>query len=357
MINVDSIIIGGGIAGLYAAMQLQEKQQNFLLLEAKPRLGGRVLGKPVPLLPKLRVDLGPTWFWPHQHRMQALVKKLNVECFEQYTKGDVLYQLSPTAAPTRHAGLGAMLSLRVKGGMQSLIQALQETIAADAIKTSHVVKQVARIGGCWQVKAEHLGTEQIFTANKLLMAVPPRIIKSYFTPENYLSPRLAQHLGEQQTWMSGQAKFVAVYNAPFWREDGLAGQAMSRIGPMVEIHDATASIDQGAALFGFIGIPALARQQYGTGDLKTLCLRQLTDLFGEKAATPEAVYLNDWANDPFVATQKDIREPPNHAQFHPTFFTEMQDINLYMVASEFAQKEAGYLEGALNAVDKALPRM
>ena len=36
------IIIGGGLAGLYAATKLHERNIAFLLLEAKPRLGGRI---------------------------------------------------------------------------------------------------------------------------------------------------------------------------------------------------------------------------------------------------------------------------------------------------------------------------
>ncbi|MEM1154111.1 MAG: hypothetical protein AAGI44_08210 [Pseudomonadota bacterium] len=46
-------------------------------------------------------------------------------------------------------------------------------------------------------------------------------------------------LGGVPTWMAGQAKVVAVYESPFWRDSGFSGDAMSRKGPLIEIHDAS----------------------------------------------------------------------------------------------------------------------
>ncbi|SMX42311.1 hypothetical protein [Octadecabacter ascidiaceicola] len=60
---------------------------------------------------------------------------------------------------------------------------------------------------------------------------------------------------EIPTWMAGQAKAVAIYNAPFWREDALSGDAMSRHVPTVEIHDESPSKGEPYALFRFIGVP------------------------------------------------------------------------------------------------------
>ncbi len=46
---------------------------------------------------------------------------------------------------------------------------------------------------------------------------------------------------------------------PFWREKGLSGDAMSRYGPLVEVHDATDPKTGLGALFGFVGVPATGR--------------------------------------------------------------------------------------------------
>ncbi|MFS0906790.1 hypothetical protein AB3N02_27595 [Priestia aryabhattai] len=58
--------------------------------------------------------------------------------------------------------------------------------------------------------------------------------------------------------MAGQAKAVAIYDRPFWRELGLSGFVSSWVGPLQEIHDASPDVGSGA-LFGFLGIPARMR--------------------------------------------------------------------------------------------------
>lgn len=60
------IIIGGGLAGLYATYLLEQQQIPYLLLEAQSRLGGRILGAQNKLNAENYFDLGPAWVFPHQ---------------------------------------------------------------------------------------------------------------------------------------------------------------------------------------------------------------------------------------------------------------------------------------------------
>ena len=41
--KVDTIIIGGGLSGIYTAFLLAAKQKSLVLLEARSRVGGRIL--------------------------------------------------------------------------------------------------------------------------------------------------------------------------------------------------------------------------------------------------------------------------------------------------------------------------
>ena len=85
--------------------------------------------------------------------------------------------------------------------------------------------------------------------------------------------------------MAPYAKYVAIYDTPFWRDEGLCGGARSGRGPMGEIHDA--SVPGGpAALFGFLGVPAAVRRGVTEDELRTHCRAQLGRLFGERAAAP-----------------------------------------------------------------------
>src|SRR5688572_20973514 len=56
---LDIVIIGAGAAGLAAARRLQDKGASFLLLEAKPHIGGRVVTDSVTL--GAPIDLGGHW--------------------------------------------------------------------------------------------------------------------------------------------------------------------------------------------------------------------------------------------------------------------------------------------------------
>ena len=83
------------------------------------------------------------------------------------------------------------------------------------------------------------------------------------------SPALPQALARQwratAIWMAPHAKYIAIYDTPFWREQGLSGEARSARGPLGEIHDA--SMPGGsAALFGFFGVPARVRKNVSEGE-------------------------------------------------------------------------------------------
>ena len=157
------------------------------------------------------------------------------------------------------------------------------------------------------------------------------------------------------TWMAGQSKFVATFDYAFWRERNLSGQCFSRVGPMVEIHDASAEHNKHAALFGFIGVPYSTRSKVTKAQLIEACINQLTYFYGKAARNPTHCFIKDWAEDEFVANNDDKTQPSQHPDFHLGELTsELRDLNIHLVGSEFAKKEAGYLEGALNAVDDAL---
>ena len=124
---------------------------------------------------------------------------------------------------------------------------------------------------------------------------------------------LVQQWQDTPTWMAPHAKYVALYGAPFWREQGWSGEARSACGPMVEIHDASAP-GGSAALFGFVGVPARARASLPPDVLRAHCRAQLARLFGQQAALPQADFLKDWAQEPHTATAADVDGPAEHAQ-------------------------------------------
>ena len=84
---LDIAIVGAGICGLALGRQLAARGKSFGLFEARERLGGRVHSVHNQTN-GVRLDLGPTWFWPDtQPAVSWLVEDLGLERFNQYDPG------------------------------------------------------------------------------------------------------------------------------------------------------------------------------------------------------------------------------------------------------------------------------
>ena len=358
---VEHLIIGGGISGCVMARHLAKRELDFKLIEAQAKLGGRIQST------EQGLDLGPTWFWPNQNSVKALLAELNIDSFEQYTQGDYVYQAGPNSPIQRERNQEEMLSNRVVGGMGAMITALKDSLPQERILLNSPVKHITKLDNLWQVQ---LSSGEALSCTHLWLAMPPRQIAPLFLASEHcaLSKALVSHLQTQQTWMSAQAKFVAAYDKPFWRDAGLSGQGFSRVGPMVEINDACgADASRGskegakespAALFGFIGVPAVNRQSLNEQTMIDACVAQLGKLFGEAALSPISTHYVDWTGNKFIASAADISEPSQHAHFDEAKFkAELKDLNLGLIGSEFSQTEPGYIAGALDHVNHQVLRL
>ncbi len=76
--NEPIVIVGAGLSGLRAASLLYSQGINCNVLEARGRIGGRILSEMALDRPDLgKFDLGPTWFWP-QHEPLSLILLMNL---------------------------------------------------------------------------------------------------------------------------------------------------------------------------------------------------------------------------------------------------------------------------------------
>ena len=344
--QTDILIIGGGLAGLRLAAQLAAHGRDFVLVEAQDRLGGRILTQ---TFGAGYFDLGPAWFWPGQPRIAALTAELQLATFAQYAQGAVMVE-DDRGQVQRGFGPASMQgSYRLEGGLGALIQALAERLPPERLRLSSPV--VALTKGDAGMTAAIDGGSPI-TAHRVVLALPPRVaLRIAYTPA--LPDPASQAMAGIATWMAGQAKAVAVYARPFWRDAGLSGDAMSRSGPMVEMHDASPAQGGPFALFGFIGVPPQARADEQT--LRQQLQMQLVRLFGPDAADPQALFLKDWAFDPNTATELDQQPLYAHPQYGmPPALKGLWGGALMFGGTEVAPRFGGYLEGALEAADTTL---
>lgn len=83
--QADVVIVGGGLAGLSAALNLTEKGRSVIVLEASDRVGGRTWTKKLPY--SGWVDLGGQWISPDMKNILALADDLGIKTFPSYKQG------------------------------------------------------------------------------------------------------------------------------------------------------------------------------------------------------------------------------------------------------------------------------
>lgn len=96
----DVVVIGAGLAGLNAARELRSSGCTVTLLEARGRVGGRMLNED--LGDGKVVEVGGQWIGPGQNRLAALARELGVETFPTWTEGETI--LSLDGELTRYTG-------------------------------------------------------------------------------------------------------------------------------------------------------------------------------------------------------------------------------------------------------------
>jgi monoamine oxidase len=83
--EADVAIVGAGFAGLAAARALQAAGASAVVLEARDRVGGRVLNEPIG--DGVVVEVGGQWIGPTQTRIAELAAELGLETFATNVEG------------------------------------------------------------------------------------------------------------------------------------------------------------------------------------------------------------------------------------------------------------------------------
>jgi monoamine oxidase len=363
-------IVGGGLSGLYAAYLLTRRgTADWVLFEARPTLGGRVLSLPVSVDRRSaaaagmtgaldRFDLGPTWFWPElQPHLNQLIDALAITRFAQHEAGDMMVERSAHEPAARaHGYVSAPASVRLAGGMGALVEAVSNRLDPARVLTGHIVRGVRRGDAHAEIDVEDTTAGRItWRVDHVLLALPPRLVMQAIDFSPPLPAALSRQWRATPTWMAGHAKYVAVYDEPFWHDSGLSGEARSARGPLVEIHDA--SMPGGsAALFGFVGVPARVRHRVAEDAFRSHCRAQLVRLFGERAARPRAEFFKDWSTDPYTATREDLDAQAGHHLDAPPAAADHGPWRARVtgIASEWSPRFPGYLAGCVDAARAAV---
>ncbi|GAA1959984.1 NAD(P)/FAD-dependent oxidoreductase [Nocardioides panacihumi] len=107
MTNHDVIVVGAGVTGLTTAYRLASAGHDVLVLEARDRVGGRLLterhAQHDEADSSADFEVGGQWVSPDQTALLGLVDELGLETFPRYRSGDSLY-VGRAGTPMRFTG-------------------------------------------------------------------------------------------------------------------------------------------------------------------------------------------------------------------------------------------------------------
>jgi monoamine oxidase len=347
---MDVVVVGAGLAGLTTAYCLHQAGTKVRLLEASAQIGGRICALRDVKTNHALADLGPTWVWPKYQPVAARwIKSLALETFEQFNRGDAVL-LGYGSAPVRQPLPGQDGMMRIVGGPSAFIDGLARRL--DGVNTRVSAPVVGLFEDGPDRVSVHLASDEVISSERIVVAIPLRVAAANLHMP-WAPQALLDAMHRTPTWMSTQAKAVALYDRAFWRDAGLAGRIASRTGPLIEAHDHSGADGTPAAIFGFVGWPPQVRQNDPDG-LKRAILKQLADCFGPAAAHPKALVVQDWATSPHIVTEIDLAEPPNHPDVGPARLRQPYlGGRVRFAVSETSRVSPGLIEGALAAGEQA----
>ncbi|HEY2689161.1 MAG TPA: FAD-dependent oxidoreductase [Streptosporangiaceae bacterium] len=91
--SVDVAVIGAGLAGLIAARDVAAAGLGVTVLEARDRVGGRLLNAALPGADGEIVEAGGQWVGPGQDLVLGLIRELGLDTFPTYDTGDKIAEL------------------------------------------------------------------------------------------------------------------------------------------------------------------------------------------------------------------------------------------------------------------------
>ena len=183
-------------------------------------------------------------------------------------------------------------------------------------------------------------------AEDVVVAVPPTLAGriDYDPPLPADRDQLTQRFPHGAT-----TKCVAVYREPFWRADGLSGQAFTDTGAVLFTFDVSPPDGTTGSLVGFVqGRTAVELGRLPESQRRARVLDSLTRLFGPRAAAPELFVERDWQKESWTRGCYGGHTPPGAlTQYGPALRRPVGRI--HWAGTETATRWNGYMDGAVES--------
>ena len=434
-------MVGAGLAGLVAARELEQAGRSVVVLEARDRVGGRLLNHPIAGTEDV-VEVGGQWVGPTQTAVLALADELGLERYPTWDEGENLVdwngrkvryrgsipRINPAvladvaqaqarlerlarkvdperpwaarkagrwdsrtfaswiSANTATSGAATLLEIateavwaaepadlsllhvlfyvsaagsfenligteggaqqdRIRGGSQLLATRLAERIAGPVL-LERPVRAIDHFDGGVVVHAEGAHV----TARAVVVALPPTL-----TGRIDWRPALPAQRDQlvQRMPQGTVAKCMAVYERPFWRDQGLSGQALSVAGPTRILFDNSPPDGSRGVLLGFLeGTTARELGEWEPAARQAAVLDCFGRLFGPQARRPLEYIEKLWAEEEWTRGCYGCYLPPGAWTAHGQWLTRPVG-PIHWAGAETATVWAGYMDGAVRSGRRA----
>lgn len=148
-------------------------------------------------------------------------------------------------------------------------------------------------------------------------------------------------------------KCEAVYDRPFWRDAGLAGQVTSDTGPIKVTFDNTPPDGSPGVLLGFIeGHEARVWSARSSSDRRAAALECFTRYFGAKAARPRDYIELNWSAEPWTRGCYGGFAPPGVLTEYGQALRAPVG-RIHWAGAETSDYWNGYMDGAVRSGERA----
>lgn len=249
---------------------------------------------------------------------------------------------------SRSVSLSSLISVseghqefRFKKGPAELCEKIAASIGPSRIHLETPVRSIRVANGYVDVETTSLRGRY----RAVLCAIPPPAVRQIvFSPPRPTSrERLLQALP-----MGRVIKVQAVYERPYWIEQGLSGQVMSNQYPLSYTIDNSPTDRRRGVLAGFIGTSQAEKFMNPRTDRKMLVADAIDQMFGGLFPKPQEVLIEDWAANEWIGGSYG-------AYFPPGVMTRMgqllrdQNPPIYWCGAEYGQVHPCQMEGALDS--------
>jgi len=335
-------ILGAGLSGLAIAFLLEKKGIDVQIIEARDRIGGRILT--IKGNQETPIEMGATWFGKKHKKLVAFLEEINVGYYRQYIKGKTYFETMSFAPPqVFEIPDSEEPTYRIKGGTQKIIERVFNELQTTSIHLNQEVNFIEKKEGKIFIKTK---SEDIFQSEILISTIPPKLFYNNIITNPSLPENTLEVFEHTQIWMENSIKFAVEYERPFWRENGQSGSVFSQSSIIPEMYDHTNFEENKFALKGFLSGSVI---HFPKEKREEAVINTLVKFLGEKAKTHIGYFDKIWEKETHTFSPSPMFLPGHQNNGHPIYQKSYWKDSLFFAGTETSPIFGGYMEGAIQS--------